>query len=286
MNLTYPVDALVSYHYYKRDEQMAAVTAPGHLRLIGDSGAFSAYTQGKPVQLADYAAWCLRWENHLQWVAALDVIGDPDATYRNWRIFRDIHGIRAIPTVHAGGQPELLDRYAAEGCDFVGLGGLVGLPPARVFPWVVAMVRYARDHHPQMRFHLWGITNRKILASVPVYSADSSGIMGAAYRFARVDLFDPVRQVVRPIYLDGKQPYAEHAILSGVYGIDPKLIARSRPGNKPLLVKLSAASTQQYAAWLQRRHNVPAPTWGLRGPSLPGIRIHIVDSAAMMLVAP
>ena len=283
MRLTYPVDALVSYFYFQRDEAMAPVTKPGFLRLVGDSGAFSAYTQGKPVQLNAYAAWCKRWAGSLAWVAALDVIGNPDATYRNWATFRDDYGINAVPTLHAGGDLKWLAAYAEQGVDFIGLGGLVGLPPSRVFPWVVHVFRHARDHHPGMRFHLWGVTNRKILNAVPAYSADSSGIMGAAYRFARIDLFDPFKQAVRPVYLDGKQPYRERDILAGYYGVDPALIATSHPGNKPILVKLSSASTQAYAAWLQARHKVTAPQWVLGGEPT-GTRVHIVDSAAMKLL--
>lgn len=278
VNLTYPVDALVSYHYYQRDDLMGAVTRPGHLRLIGDSGAYSAYAQGKTIKLAEYAAWCLRWRDQLAWVAALDVIGDPDATYRNWAIFRDQHGICSIPTLHAGGDPARLDVYAAEGVDFIGLGGLVGVAN-RATGWLVQVLRYARDHHPAMRFHLWGVTTRKILDVLPVYSTDSSGIMGQGYRYARLRIFDPATHRDVQMALNGRDVFKHSALLRRTYGVTPADIATSSPANRALLIQLAAASTQQYAAWLQTRHHVPAPTWGIRDSS-DGTRIALVDAAA------
>lgn len=295
MNITYPVDALVSFHYYRRDDLMQAVTGPGHLRLIGDSGAFSAWSQGAPVQLNEYAAWCLKWRQVLCWVAALDVIGDPEATRRNWLIMRDDYGLDTIPTLHAGSDPGHLDVYAAAGVDYCGLGGLVGIAP-RAFRWLISVFRYARDNHPQMRFHAWGVTNRQILEALPFYSADSSGIMGQAYRYARLRLFNPRTSRDVMIALDGRDPYRHRDLVAGVYGVEPADILTSTPANRALLIKLAAASTQQYAAWLQARHHVTAPAWGIRETVSPdGTRVHLVgdghpsssaDKNALMAVQP
>jgi hypothetical protein len=278
VRITYPVDALVSYHYYKRDDLMAAVTGPGHLRLVGDSGAYSAWAQGQEIRLPEYAAWCRQWGKHLAWVAALDVIGDPQATWVNWAAFRDVYGIRSVPTVHAGTPVKWLDVYAAEGVDFIGLGGLVG-GGIRGFKWMVHVLQYAAGHHPQLRFHAWGVTTRKVLDALPLYSADSSGIMGTAYRYARLRTFNPATGRDVMIHLDGTEPYRHRLLLERVYGVTPQEVERSTPANRPLLIAMAAASTQRYAEWLQARHGVSPPTWGLTGPDL-GPRIHLVDAAA------
>lgn len=273
MKLAYPVDALVSYHYYRREDLMLALTEPGHLRMIGDSGAFSAYTQGAPVQLEEYARWCLRWRKHLSWMAALDVIGDATATHRNWQILRDEFRLDTVPTLHAGGDVKWLDAYAAEGVDYVGLGGLVGVA-LRAFRWLVHVFRYARDNHPGMRFHLWGVTNRRILEALPTYSADSSGIMGTAYRYGRQRLFDPRTGRDAAFALNGREAFRHRDLLHGTYGVEPGQVARSTPANRALLIQLAAASTQQYAGWLQRRHKVSPPAWGLQ-PSGTGPKVHL-----------
>jgi hypothetical protein len=278
VNLTYPVDALVSFHYYKRDNLMTAVTGPGHLRLIGDSGAFSAYSQGEAIRLPDYAAWCKQWAPKLAWVAALDVIGDAQATWDNWAVFRDRHGIRSIPTLHAGGDLAWLDAYAAEGVDYIGLGGLVGVAN-RSFGWLVRVLRYARDRHPGMRFHLWGVTTRKILDALPVYSADSSGIMGQAYRYGRLRVFDPATGRDLSIHLNSHDVYKHTGLIRRVYGINPDQVAKSGPANRALLIQMAASTTQQYAAWLQARHHVTPPSWGL-APAAEGTRIHLTGEGS------
>jgi hypothetical protein len=285
VKITYPVDALVSYHYYREDKAMAPLAQTGRLRLIGDSGAFSAMSLGTPIDLAEYAAWVHRWREHLFWAASLDVIGDPAGTLHNWRLLRDRHGLDTVPTLHAGSDVRGLDVFAKEGATLVGLGGMAGQGQAvRAFRWAVAAFRHARDHHPGMRFHLWGVTNRKFLDNLPAWSADSSGILGAAYRYAQLRVFNPATGKHHNVALraGNRDIYKLSGLLRRVYGVDPPEIETSHPGNRTTLIQLAAASTQQYAAWLQRRHQVTPPallaqpaTHNLDVASV-GPRVHVV----------
>lgn len=278
---SYPVDALVSYHYYADDKNMARLVDTGRLRLIGDSGAFSAATQGARIDLAAYAGWVTRWRPHLFWAASLDVIGDPVTSYRNWRTLRDQYGLETVPTLHAGALPTWLDTYAGEGVDFVGLGGMARSGQAgRAFRWTVHMFRYARQRWPHMRFHLWGVTNTRFLDSLPAYSADSSGAaLGQLYRYGRMRLFDPDTGRHQNIEIrGGPQVFALGPLLRRVYGVDPAEIQRSHAGNRATLIRLAAACTQQYAAWLQRRHNVAPPRWGITAAAPAGPRVHLVSA--------
>lgn len=279
VNITYPVDALVSYHYYRDDKTMGQLVNTARLRLIGDSGAFSAHTQGAAINLDEYAAWVHRWREHLYWAAALDVIGDPNATWRNWLLLRDRHGLNTIPTLHAGTPTRWIDAYHAEGVDFLGLGGMAGTGQAiRAFRWAVHLFRYARHNFPKMRFHLWGVTNRQFLDSLPAYSADSSGILGAAYRYAQLRLFDPGTGKHYNVQLRAGQRgvYRLAGLLRRTYGVEPRSIETSHPGNRATLIQLAAASTQQYAAWLQRRHRVTPPAYGVNSAAPTGTRVHVV----------
>lgn len=63
----FPIDFLVSYHYFQRDTDMSTRAQP-HLRLIADSGAFSAFTQGARIDIDAYAAWIKRWQGHLSYI--------------------------------------------------------------------------------------------------------------------------------------------------------------------------------------------------------------------------
>ena len=265
--ITFPVDALVSFHYYGADADMAAlVINTGRVRVIGDSGAFSALTQGAHIDLDAYATWVHRWREHLYWAASLDVIGDPVASYRNWKTLRDRHQLATVPTLHAGADTSWLDAYAGEGVDFVGLGGMAGIGQApRAYRWAVGMFRHARANHPGVRFHLWGVTNRTFLDSLPAYSADSSGAIGQAYRYGSLRLFDPASGKHLSVMLRGRNVYRAGSLLRRVYGVDPAEIETSHSGNRVTLVQIAVAVTQQYALWLQRRHgHVSAPSWGVR----------------------
>ncbi len=240
--ITHPVDALVSYHYFPDESDMLPLVESGRLTLIGDSGAFSALTQGASVDIGAYADWVNRWREHLLWVASLDVIGDPVGSMRNWRKLRE--------------------------------------------RWAVAMLRRARDRHPGVRYHLWGVTNRRYLDSLPVWSADSSGTLSRVVRYASLRLFDPATGHDHNVLLAGRNIYAHGQLLRRVYGVDPADIERSHAGNRQILIALMAAVTQQYAGWLGRRHGVTPPALldGRIGDE-PGPRIHLVSTRDDLLTA-
>jgi hypothetical protein len=279
VNVDYPVDGLVSFHYFRDDASMRKLIGTGRVRLIGDSGAFSAHTGGTPIDLVEYAEWVRRWRDDLLWAASLDVIGDPDATWRNWLLLRDRHGLDTVPTVHAGTDPSVLDRYVDEGATLVGLGGMAGKGQAqKAYRWAVAMFRRARDLHPGVRYHLWGVTSRKYLDHLPAWSADSSGTLSRAPRFGALRLCDPNTGADLNVILQGRNIYRVGALVRRVYGVDPALLERATPANRNLLVEMTAASTQQYAGWLQRRHRGVTPPGLLDGCGLVGPRIHIVSS--------
>jgi hypothetical protein len=276
--LVYPVDALVSFHYFRTPALMDKVTG-GWLRLIGDSGAFSAHTAGVDITVDEYAAWCHRWQDHLMWCASLDVIGNPRASLANWRALRDTHGLATIPTIHVGTDPSWIGAYASEGVDFIGLGGMVGRSVPVMMRWAAAMLRHARDNYPQVRFHAWGQAGRTFLDTLPVYSADSSRST-SAYRFGILRLFDPVSGRQHNLRLDGTPAVMRHGrLLRDVYGVDPQQVRTSHGGNRQLLIRLAAAGIQQYAGWLQRRHGgVTAPTWGVRDAPKVGPLVHNVSA--------
>lgn len=279
VKISYPVDALVSYHYFRDDTIMDKATAGGYLRLIGDSGAFSAYSQGATITLGEYAAWCHRWADKLMWRASLDVIGDPALSLANWRALRDTHGLATVPTIHCGTDPSWIGAYATAGCDFIGLGGMVGRSRPVMMRWATAMIRYARRHHPHVRFHAWGQAGRTFLDALPVFSADSSR-SAVAYRYGQLHLFDPATGRSFNIKMDGSPAVNAHGrLLRTVYGVDPADVRTSHAGNRRLLIQMAAVHTQLYAAWLQKRHQgVSAPRYGLAGTPTPGPLIHNVST--------
>lgn len=255
--LAVPTDILCSYHYFS-DIDMGRIASWG-TRIIGDSGAFSAMSSGKPIEREDFHAWADRWRDDLFWVAALDVIGDAEASYQNWQAARR-DGLELVPTIHYGEGTDQLDRFAEEGATLIGLGGMVPYSSEkdRLMRWCLMMHRHARDHHPQVRFHGWGISHPYLVDNLPWWSTDSSGF-SSCFRFGTLRLWHPRRGRFYGVDLNGRD-LAKHAkLLREVYGVDWKLIATSTPENRRPLGRVAIRSVQLYVKWLQSRQQVTAP---------------------------
>jgi hypothetical protein len=278
-----PRNALVSYHYF-RTYDLDRLTG---LRLIGDSGAYSAASQGATITTKDLAGWARQWAHRFAWVASLDVIGDPVGTRANWCKLVDVHGIAAVPTIHFGADPALMDFYATRGVDFLGLGGMVGFKSSktRLLRWIVACMRYARDHHPGMRFHGWGVTAVELMRA-PFFSVDSSG-WAAGVIFGRLTVSDPNSLTDYKIDLNGRDVYrpAVARLLRDHYGIRPADIARSYSGNRETVIRACALSASVAEQRMRRLHGtITAPRWGAgilvdhTAPTADGPHQHILST--------
>lgn len=255
--LDVPTDILCSFHYFG-DIDMGAMRSWG-TRIIGDSGAFSAMSTGKPIEREVFHAWADRWRDDLLWVAALDVIGDAEASYQNWLAARR-DGLELVPTIHYGEGTAQLDRFAEEGATLIGLGGMVpySSEKERLMRWTLMMHRHARDHHPQVRFHGWGISHPYLVDNLPWWSTDSSGF-SSCFRFGTLRLWEPRRGRFVGVDLNGRD-LARHArLLREVYGIDWRVVAESKSENRRELGRVAIRSVQLYAAWLQKRQAVTPP---------------------------
>lgn len=275
VHLDYPVNALVSFHYFSKVDIHRL--ASGGLCLIADSGAFSAASQDAQIDTDEFYEWCGRWRDDFIWMASLDVIGDDAATYKNW-ISAPSH-LRLVPTVHCGAAPETLDKYVEGGADLVGLGGMVPYKsePMKLLRWCAQMMRYARDRHPHVRFHGWGVTHPELLMNLPWWSVDSSGFT-AAYRYGRMTLVDPATGRKYGYQMNGKDAARYARELSRDYGIDWRKVSVSATDNRRDVVRVSVRSMQHLQTYLQRRWKVTPPET-LITKQASGPLLHFVDAA-------
>lgn len=276
VHLDYPVNALTSYHYFAKANM--AELSQGGLRLIGDSGAYSAATQGVSIDPEAYYDWCRKWRTDLLWCAGLDVIGDADATYRNW--ITAPSDLRLVPTVHFGAAPQTIDRYAEAGADLIGLGGMVPhkSEPIKLLRWTAQVMRHARDKHPQVRFHGWGVTHPDLTYNLPWWSMDSSGF-ASAYRYGRMFLVDPSNGRKIAVPMDGRSAAKHATTIRTHYDVEWQRIAESRSNNRRDLVRVSTRSMQHLQAFLQKRWNVQPPKSLMVATSTHGPLLHFVHSA-------
>lgn len=278
-SLPLPFSTLVSFHFFQEERGKEIVRNLGRSGafVIADSGAFSALTQGATIDLDVYAQWLVEMQGYVAWAASLDVIGNVEASWQNWRTLT-AQGLRTVPTVHFTAPTSALDRYADAGATLVGLGGLVnGRDLAGQVRWLINMFRHARDHHPQVRFHGWGVSSGpRLLDHLPFFSVDSSGF-GAAYRYGRAQLWDSAAGRNRSVPLDGYSPGAHGRFLREEYGVEPRDIARSWGGNRDVVRYLMFQSAQRMERHYTQRHHVTPPA-GVEHMG-EGTHIHFADAS-------
>lgn len=279
IRVQYPVNSLISYHYNRNRDLTKMIN--NQMFLIGDSGAFSAATQGARINLDEFGTWGNKWKNQLAWIASLDVIGDPEETFKNYRYLRTQHSLNVIPTIHFGADPKVLDRYADDGVDFVGLGGMVAhkTNAMKLLRWTIKCFKYARDNHPTMRFHGWGVTHKELLFQLPWYSVDSTG-WAYSFMMGRHKLFNPSTADFVQFSADGIAAFQHTDLIRQHYGIEPAKIAKCSPRNMDEVVRLSARSYQLLEQHLQTRNTVKKPTYGLHPKAVDGINIHLANGSS------
>lgn len=159
-----------------------------------DSGAFSAFTQGKPVILDEYCKFVKENEQYFTTVVNLDVINpqDPDvaaeAGMKNFWEMRD-KGINCMPVFHARESRKWLDQYI-DSTDYVGLSGTSLVSPVEDKSWHRIIWSYItdKDGYPIIKTHSFGNTSEYMALTMPWTTLDSATWMIQAGRAARVKL--------------------------------------------------------------------------------------------------
>lgn len=276
----------MSFWYYRQSTAIDRMTASLHAardaggaaRVLLDSGAFSADSQGHVITVKQYAAWLDdvamgTWRPWMVGALNLDVLRDPAQSWKNWQRLRNA-GHDTIPVVHMGDGFDILDRYVEAGADYVALGAMVGRSFTRKLRWAAHMHRHVRDHHPQVRLHALGVASQEMVERLPWWSVDSSSF-SSAYRYGRAVLYDPRARKLHTVPLDGSPAVLSYGrLLRDTYGVtDPGALRRSHAGNRADLIRLAALSLKAWQTDLRRYRPVDPP------PSRQGhgTAVHFVD---------
>lgn len=157
-----PPNGLRSWH--NRDYE-----TPG-VKTILDSGAFSAWKSGTPVDIEDLIVEACEAEPPWDEVAALDVIGSPADSYHNAVEMKE-RGLPIIPVFHFGEPWDLLQEYKTQFTGRVGLGGIAtGISSTQRRKWLSQC--FARAY--PARFHGFGVASRDLLMEFPFSSVDTA----------------------------------------------------------------------------------------------------------------
>ncbi|MFK0063368.1 hypothetical protein ACIQTN_29585 [Streptomyces werraensis] len=286
-----PFKALCSYAYFRTPafaELLEEVHA-GPALVFGDSGAHSARTLGLTLTLDGYAAWCREHDQRLTLYANLDVIGAPEATWRNQQEL-EARGLTPIPVFHTGEPWHYLERYLEAGHTYIALGKLLGNPLADLLPWLDRAFTLAQG---RAVFHGFGMTTWEVLRRLPFYSVDSS-TWNQGLRFGVAKLFDQRTGTWSRFLLRDKPAVLRHLDLIRSYRLDPRSLA-NRAAFTAAQDQVAAAMAESYRraeTWLRHRHGLVDLPPGPRNPvtrhgtpAAPGLHLYLASSARAPLLA-
>lgn len=263
---------LLSYHYYQRvdlDAMLAKYFIEPYPDIFLDSGAFSAERQGVSIDIDAYMAYIRRYRHRITTYANLDVMRNPEATWRNQQIMEDA-GLAPLPVFHGGTEWRWLDHYL-DRYRYIALGGLVG-KVGKAQGWIVECFRRARG---RAVFHGFGVTAWEVLRDLPWYSVDSSS-WGQGYRFGQVPVWVERMGAFVKIALGDRRTWLAHAADVRALGYDPHDFADRSRVQRADVCGLSAMSYVRAEQWLRRRHgdiHIPHVDTGL------GVRLHLADTS-------
>lgn len=170
-----------------RFEKKIMIT-PEDFRFFLDSGAFSAWSKGTVIDIDEYCEFIRANIEHLDVYASLDVIpGTPGhiatpqekdkAAGQSWEnyLYMRAQGLFPLPVYHYGEDSKWLRNILDYGCDYVAIGGLVGVPGGRRRQWLdrVFTGLTKADGKPIVKTHGFGMTSIPLIFRYPWYSVDS-----------------------------------------------------------------------------------------------------------------
>ena len=125
-----------------------------------------------------YAAFIKKYKVAIDLYANVDVIPNPELTWRNQKYLEKKHGLTPVPVVHYPTNTKWLSRYIKAGYKIIGLGGLVGSTMKKSCQsWIgecFDIVCDTPDRLPKVKIHGFGVTSYRFLLRYPWWSVDSA----------------------------------------------------------------------------------------------------------------
>lgn len=165
---------LESYHYIHRESAVKKIRAEG-VKVFLDSGAFSAFTQGIEIDIAEYCDYIHKNADIIDLASVLDAIGDPEGTWRNQEEM-ERRGTKPLPCFHYGEPTEILDYYVSK-YPYITIGGMVPISTPQLKIWLDRIWEEHltnADGTPKVKVHGFGLTSLPLMMRYPWYSVDSS----------------------------------------------------------------------------------------------------------------
>ena len=174
---------LISYAYLKSTEKARPALVRECADWVLDSGAYTAYTAGKPVDLVEYTEYAkhlLATDPKLTEVFALDVIGDGKQSLKNYEYMWN-QGVPAVPIYHVNSPIDHLTHIASTYPKFA-LGGGAKVNAKRKSVWTGQCFKHVWKHVGPSRIH--GLAySPAYLNRFPFHSVDASSWQQRTLRY-------------------------------------------------------------------------------------------------------
>lgn len=161
------------------------------IELILDSGAYSAWRLGKPINIDEYCDYLLANRSWITTYVCLDVINpdDPEAAAAaSWENFLHMRkrGLDPMPVYHVKEDVSWLFRMLDAGCKYIGLSASSLVSRNQVDDWYALAWQHlvTRDGSPVVKCHAFGEGRADSLIKFPWYSADTTSWIYSSQRAA------------------------------------------------------------------------------------------------------
>lgn len=166
-----PPHVLCSYWYFKNRSLSEFCNSIGYRpEILLDSGAYSAFTKGKSVNILDYMEYIKANRELISFYISMDVIGDSFTSKAFYDLMR-AKEFDPVPVFHYGDDYSTMDHYVTSGAVSVALGNTAMVRDKNL---VAKWCAEVHEKYPKIKFHLLGSSSRKIMEIGAVDSCDSS----------------------------------------------------------------------------------------------------------------
>lgn len=207
---------LFSYYYHGfktggRPSQHIDGARQMDLDLFLDSGAFTAFTKKETIPVEEYATFVKSTRSYWSVCSSLDVIGSGDeAAAASYRVMRELHALGAdvIPVFHVREPDAWLEKYIAEGHEYIAIGGMVPESTSWLMDrldglWGTILTH--SDGSPKLKVHGFGLTVFSLMFRYPWFSVDStSWLMTGVYGACVL----PTRDGIKRVFFSEQSPQA------------------------------------------------------------------------------
>ena len=276
------VDALFSYAFHRTTDLALCKKALGPDQfLMIDSGAFTVFTSGKEIKLADYIAYLKHWQGAYDYAISLDVIGNPKATAKNLLALENA-GLPVLPVYTSTAKLQEL-RALAKDHDYIAFGGTVKMPAKIRDPATQVVIREAKQLGAKV--HALGNTTKQAFRS-GAHSGDSSS-NSTVYAFGAISLYDPFSRRKINFSMRNKSNWVKYSRLFEMYGVPARLWHTGDNGAAVIVHRACVLSTAVEAAHLNKGGPSPRLYSALGQPrATEGAKLAAIDWKTANLPSP